>query len=331
MKIALRIALVILVLVAGLAAYVQFGYHQTFADTPYPKTTITKDSAMLAHGKYLVYGPAHCANCHVNVGQEADVDAGKEMPLIGGFEFNLPVAVLRSRNLTSDKETGIGGLSDEEIVRTMRYAVNHQHEAILPLMPFQDLSEYDMSCIVSYLRTLPPVKHEVKPTEYNFLGKALKTFKKFAPVGPTGKIPEKVEADTTPEYGKYLAYSVANCYGCHTDRNMKTGEFTGEPFAGGLIFDPVPESRGYGFVTPNLTPDESGVMSNWNEATFISRMRKGRVHMGSPMPWGPFSRMNESDLKAVYRFLQTVTPVKQTITKTAYAPNEVELLPKPKA
>lgn len=328
MKIALRIALVLLILVAGLALYIQLGYKKTFTDIPFPEIKATGDSAMIAHGKYLVYGPAHCANCHIDKGQEAEVDAGKEMPLIGGYEFNIPPGVLRSRNITSDKETGIGGLSDAQIARALRYNVAHNDEALAPLMPFQQLSVYDMTCIISYLRTLPPVKHEVLPTEYNFLGKIVKTFI-LKPSMPTESIPDKVIPDTTPEYGRYLAHSVANCYGCHTDRDLKTGEFTGKPFAGGLVFEPSPETRGYGFVTPNLTPDETGKMSGWTEQTFIARMRQGRIHQGSPMPWGPFSRLEENDLKAIYRYLQTVPPVKKTIVKTAYAPNEIETLPKP--
>jgi mono/diheme cytochrome c family protein len=326
MKIALRIALIILVLVAGLALYIQLGYHKTFADTPFPDIKATKDSAMIAHGKYLVYGPAHCANCHVNKGQEADVDAGKEMPLIGGYEFNIPPGVLRSRNITSDKETGIGALTDAQIARTLRYNVNHGNEAIAPLMPFQQLSVYDMTCIISYLRTMPPVKHEVAPSEYNFLGKFVKTFI-LKPSMPAEKVLDKIAPDTTPEYGRYLAHSVANCYGCHTNRDFKTGEFTGKPFAGGLVFPPVPETNGYGFITPNLTPDPTGRMDGWNETTFINRMRQGRIHKGSPMPWGPFSRLDENDLKAIYRYLQTVEPVKRTIAKTVYSPEEAKAMP----
>jgi mono/diheme cytochrome c family protein len=329
MKIVLRIALGLLVLVAGLALYIQLGYHKKFDETPYPTTKATKDPEMIAHGKYLVYGPAHCANCHVDKGQEAEVEAGKELPLIGGFELNIGPGIFRARNLTSDKETGIGALSDGEIARTMRYNVNHQGEAIVPFMPFQQMSEYDMTCIISYLRTLPPVKHKVEPSEYNFLGKFVKTFI-FKPSLPTEPIADRIDADTTPEYGKYLAHSVANCYGCHTDRNLKTGEFIGEPFGGGFVMSPSPETKGYGFVTPNITIDETGKLNGWTEQTFVARMKQGRVHAASPMPWGPFSRMNETDMKAVYRYLQTVTPVKKTIAKSVYAPNEIELMPKPK-
>lgn len=329
MKIVLRIVLVIIILVAGFALYVQFGYRKTFNDTPYPTTKATSDPAMIARGKYLVYGPAHCASCHTDKGQEADIDAGKELPLIGGFELNIGPGTFRAPNLTSDKETGIGGLTDGEIARTLRYGVNRHGEAIFPLMPFQHMSEYDLVSVLSYLRSLPPVKHKVEPTEYSFLGKFVKTML-LKPVAPTEQIPATITPDSTVEYGRYVAHSVANCYGCHTDRDLKTGEFIGEPFGGGLVMAPSPETKGYGFVTPNITVDESGKLSGWNEQTFVTRIRQGRTHMASPMPWGSFSRMDETDLKAVYRYLQTVTPVKNTITKTAYAPNEIELMPKPK-
>ena len=33
------------------------------------------------------------------------------------------------------------------------------------------------------------------------------------------------------------------------------------------------------------------------------------------MPWGPFSRMSEMEVKAIYRYLQTVTPVERKIDK----------------
>jgi mono/diheme cytochrome c family protein len=140
---------------------------------------------------------------------------------------------------------------------------------------------------------------------------------------------DNITADSTVEYGRYLAHSVANCHGCHTDRSLATGEFLGEPFAGGLVFTPTPETGGFGFVTPNITPDPSGKMEGWSEATFIARMRGGRIHQGSPMPWGPFSRMTDSDIKAIYRYLRTVEPVKKTIVKTMYKPEEINTMPKP--
>jgi len=319
---------VIVILVAGLVVYIQFGYRKKFNNIPYPDIHASKDSAVIARGKYLVYGPAHCAMCHAGLGMDTLVDKGMELPLAGGFELHIPVGTFRPRNITSDKETGIGNLTDGEIARTLRYNVSHNGEALIAFMPFQELSADDMTAVISYLRTLPPVHHVVPPSEYNFMGKIVKTFV-LKPTMPVNEPPKHVQKDSTAEYGKYLAMSVANCHGCHTDRNMKTGEFTGQPFAGGLIFAPSPETSGFGFVSPNLTPDkETGKITEWNEMAFINRIRQGRLYKGSPMPWGPFSRMDETDLKAIYRFLHNVEPVKNVIIKTVYQPTET--MPEPK-
>jgi mono/diheme cytochrome c family protein len=250
------------------------------------------------------------------------VDKGAELPLAGGFEIHIPPGTFRPRNLTADKETGIGNLSDGEIARTLRYGVNHDHEAVFPFMPYQNMSVDDMTAVISYLRTIPAVHHEVPPTEYNFLGKFIKTFV-FKPEPPVDPAPKGIPRDSTPEYGKYLATCVANCYGCHTNRDLRSGKFIGKPFAGGTAFPPSVESYNNGFITPNLTPDkETGVISEWNETGFINRMHAGRRVKGSPMPWGPFSRMDDIDLKAIYRYLQTVEPVKKVILKTVFKPGE---------
>jgi mono/diheme cytochrome c family protein len=322
MKIFLRILGVLAILILGLFIYVQLAWKKKF-DAPYPAIKASNDSAVIARGKYLVYGPMHCATCHVASDQITDIEAGKELPLSGGWTLDIPPGTFRSRNLTSDKETGIGNLTDEQIARTLRYGVGHDGRFILPLMPFQIVSDEDMTAVISYLRTIPPVKHEVEPTKYKFLGKALLAFGVIKPEGPSGTPPKSVSRDSTAEYGNYLVNNVANCKGCHTYRSFKTGKFLGEPLAGAGIFPADSFSNGYSFRPPNLTPDpETGVIANWSETAFINRFRGGRIYAGSPMPWGPFSRMDETDLKAIYRYLKSIPGVKNKVEKTVYKPGE---------
>jgi hypothetical protein len=86
----------------------------------------------------------------------------------------------------------------------------------------------------------------------------------------------------------------------------------GEPYAGGFQMGPDKSTAMYTFITPNITSDpETGYLRLYDEPGFIGRMRGGRVHQTSPMPWGPYSRLSDSDLKAIYRYLKTVKPVKQ--------------------
>lgn len=168
------------------------------------------------------------------------------------------------------------------------------------------------------------MKHVVKRSELTFLGKALSAFGLIKPEGTKGDPPKFVPIDSTAAYGKYLANYVANCVGCHTNRDLKTGKLIGKPFSGGFHMpaDPLSED-GKSYITPNLTPDpETGWIKDWDEQAFIKRLHGGRVHKSSPMPWGAFGRINELELKAIYRYLKSLPPVKNAVKKTVYERGE---------
>lgn len=292
-------------------------------ELPYPEITASSDSTVIARGEYLAFGPAHCATCHVPMDQVAAVEGGLEIPLSGGWELSIPPGTFRAPNLTPDDETGIGRFTDGELARALRHSVKHDGTVMFPFMPFQEISDADLTAIVSFLRSQPAVKHEVQRSSYTFLGKMLMATGMLVPEGPKHTPPSIVPIDSSIAYGEYLANRVANCVGCHTERDLKTGAFTGAAFAGGLRFEQDPSTKGFGFITPNITPDaETGIMAAWDERTFINRFRMGRVYETSHMPWGAFSRMHEDDLKALYRYLQTLEPVKNKIEKAVFAPNE---------
>jgi mono/diheme cytochrome c family protein len=128
------------------------------------------------------------------------------------------------------------------------------------------------------------------------------------PVGPDGKVPVSVKADTSAVYGKYLALSVAECNGCHTKRDM-TGAFVGEPFAGGA---PFVEPGKTTLTPPNLTPDSSSRIFGWSQQDFIKRFRMGKLIAHSHMPWNSYNRMTDDELKAIFNYLRTVKPAKTT-------------------
>lgn len=302
--------LVVVLLLVAVVGYVQLTYKQNFdAQFPVQEMRIVADSAMVAHGRYLAYGPAHCASCHTPVDQMERIDAGEELPMIGGFAFQLPIATLYTPNITPDEETGIGRLTDGQLYRMLRHNINHSGEVGPEFMPFRNMSEYDVQSIIGFLRTQPAVHNPIPENEETFIWKALQRFA-FKPLVPDEPLPAKIERDSSILYGKYLAESVANCRGCHTARDLTTGEYTGPYYAGGMVFEPAPDTKGWKFVTPNLTADpKTGIMASWSEDAFIKRFRMGRANPGSPMPWGSFSKFDETDLKAIYRFLRSIEPV----------------------
>lgn len=313
--------IILIVIILALTAIVSFTWNKVY-DAPYPDITATTDSTLIAHGKHLVYGAAHCSTCHTPQNRLKDIEAGEDVPLSGGWEIDIPPGTFRAPNLTPHPENGIGRLTDQEIARVMRHAVGDDGRVIFPFMPFQNMSDEDVTAIISYLRSQEPINNPVEKTNYSTIGKIVLSLGLIKPEGPTDTPPVSVKKDSTIEYGSYLANSVANCAGCHTNRSLVSGEFIGPRYAGGMTMEDE-AGEGYWFVTPNITPHkETGVMTNWSEKNFIDRFRAGRIIPNSTMPWGSFAQMDDVELKAIYRYLNSIEPIENSVPKTVYAPGE---------
>ena len=65
----------------------------------------------------------------------------------------------------------------------------------------------------------------------------------------------------------------------------------------------------------NLTPDKETGLGNWKETEFVQAIKTGK-HAGvgrpimPPMPWPAMSHLTEDDLRAMFRYLQTVPPIR---------------------
>jgi mono/diheme cytochrome c family protein len=311
MKKTFKVLGILVGLIVVFLIYVQITFKQKF-EAPLTGIRTSGDSSVIARGKYLM-GPAHCYACHT---PDSLKNLGLQAPLIGGSAYRTPFATFYIPNITQDKETGVGNNTDEELARAIRYNVNHRGEAMVGFMAYNNLSDGDLTAIVSYLRTLSAVKNKVPAHNYNIVGKILMRFL-IKPYLNFEK--SELKPDTTPAYGKYLAYSVAQCYSCHTERN-NMGQFISQPFAGGSKW----EYENATYISPNLTPhDSTGRIAKWNEQTFIQRFRAGKVLENSPMPWDGYQHMSDNDLKALYRFLKSLPGVKKEVTETYLLKKEI--------
>jgi len=295
--------IIIVVIIAGLAIVVWSRQNMTF-DGPYPDIVSSTDSTIIARGRDLVFGPAHCADCHSQVNADSLMSLGQQVNLSGGHAFELPIGKIYTKNITPDAETGIGRYTDHEIARALRYGIGPDGRALFDFMPFHNTSDEDLKAIISYLRAQKPVRNEIPEPSFNMIGKVVRAFL-IKPVGPNGDVPFDVKRDSTEEYGKYLAINVANCSGCHTKRDMMTGAYTGELFAGGLEIE--------GLVTQNLTTDSSSRIFTWDQQKFITRFREGKKIQQSPMPWNSFKRMSDGDLVAIYKYLKSLKPIRNEV------------------
>jgi hypothetical protein len=76
-----------------------------------------------------------------------------------------PWGVTFSRNLTPDKETGLGDWTEQNFVDTIRTGKKMgKGRALLPPMPVEGINNYtddELKAIFAYLRSLPPIKNPV--------------------------------------------------------------------------------------------------------------------------------------------------------------------------
>jgi mono/diheme cytochrome c family protein len=313
----------VVLIVGGLFGWVLLTWDSVYDDVPVPPLQASTDPEVIEHGRYLVRGPAHCAICHMNsLAEVMRSDAGEELPLRGGLEFPIgPLVVFHTANLTPDTETGIGRYTDGQLFRMLRHNIKLDGRASLaPLMPFANMADEDLVAIVSYLRVGEPVRNEVPAARWTLTGKAIKALVRPAAFQPVlGQSPRTSAPpqEATVERGRYLANNVANCMACHSPLDLATGELTGPAFSGNATGEPSMMDPNVMLRMPNLTPDPTGVLSRFaSEDDWIGRFRVGRVVQESIMPWGPYSRMSDEDLRAIYRYLNSLDPVANDVGPT---------------
>jgi mono/diheme cytochrome c family protein len=119
--------------------------------------------SQLDRGKYLVV-VASCNDCHTPGFFLGKPDMAK---YLGGSDvgFEIPgLGVFAGRNITPDKETGIGGWTDEQIATAITTGKRPDGRQLAPIMPyaaFSYMTKEDVAAIVAFLRSIPPVKNEV--------------------------------------------------------------------------------------------------------------------------------------------------------------------------
>ena len=127
------------------------------AGIPVPDPALFQSSehkAMVERGRYL-YTVASCAFCHMPNGE-------------GGRKISWKAfGTLWIRNITSDRETGIGAWKDEEIMRAIRSGITPDgrflHWQGMIWDHASNWDEEDLRSIVAYLRLLPPVSRVIPP------------------------------------------------------------------------------------------------------------------------------------------------------------------------
>lgn len=120
------------------------------------------------YGKYLST-IAGCQGCHSKT-EKGEPIAGMEFG--GGEEFTLPFGTIRSANISTDPETGIGSWSKETFINKFKYfdsdsaknisVAQGEFNTVMPWTLFAGMHEEDLSAIYDYLKTVKPVHNLVE-------------------------------------------------------------------------------------------------------------------------------------------------------------------------
>ena len=119
-KILLALLGLLVLVIVVCVVFVASRQHLTF-NPPFPAVAASTDSSVIARGHYIVRNIANCAQCHGDTTQYAALMAGADVPLSGGFTWDIPPGKIHARNLTSDAETGIGTFTDGAVARALRF------------------------------------------------------------------------------------------------------------------------------------------------------------------------------------------------------------------
>jgi mono/diheme cytochrome c family protein len=269
-------------------------------------------ASLVERGAYLAKA-ADCMACHTT-------ERGK--PYAGGLRFKLPFGTLYSTNITPDKDTGIGGYSDQDFLNAVHRGVRRDGARLYPAMPFVSytyMTDADALAIKTYLFSLPPV-HAAAPENtlafpfnqrwaMNFWSAVFNPDTRFEP-----------DTLQSPEWnrGAYLAEALAHCGECHTPRNLAFALDNRRKFAGAVTA---------GWRAFNVSSDKATGIGGWRDDDLISYLSIGHAagHGTAAGPMGEavdrsFSQLTPEDIRAVVAYLRTVPPTASPDLPATLAP-----------
>lgn len=240
----------------------------------------------IERGRYLVDHQFNCKICHSqDLGGRAEID-------------DFLIGRLWGPNLTTGDGSVVRDFTPVDWARAIRHGVDPAGRRLM-LMPSEDyfsFSDDDIGAVVAYIQSLPPIDRANRGVRLGPLGRVLLAtgtvtfaFDKIE----HGAVRSTATPSATVAWGQVL---LTTCTGCH-----------GPGLSGG----PIPGGDPSWLPARNLTPHETGLAS-WTQADFFTAIREGRRPDGTainlPMPWQAYAGLSDTDIEAMWLYLQTVPP-----------------------
>jgi len=168
----------------SMAKRMGFIHHTPVHDVKAPPKT-----DKVAYGRYVAIGLSVCSDCH----SLTDKGPNNEKNLFGGSQVPLNekgYGKVWARNLTSDPETGLGKYSADQIKASLKNGVRLDGKPMIPPMalviPYTSgMSDDDLDALVTFIKSLPPIKHKVPDEQGEGEGKSvMEQIRKTPPAQP---------------------------------------------------------------------------------------------------------------------------------------------------
>ena len=268
-------------------------------------------AAEVARGRYM-FGATGGCGCHT---------VPKGQPNAGGRKYEGPFGTVYSSNITPDRQTGIGGWTDEQIMTAIRLGRRPNGERLLPVHPFpifNGMAEEDLRAIVAFLRTTKPVNRQNQPKKLVPLFESVFLPAWLAAFAPRETPPPKAPT-TGVARGEYLVKAVGHCGECHTPRTMTMASDNSRFLAG---TPKGPEDQ----AMPNITPDRETGIGKWSVEEIADYLGSGNKPDGDVAgglmaevidgTLAGYKDLNKTDLLAIAQYLKTIPPVRNKIGKS---------------
>ncbi len=171
------------------------------------------------NGKYIL-NMGGCVSCH-------KTPKTKNADLGGGHALKTPFGTFYVPNITPDKDTGIGGWSDEDFIVAMTEGVSPDGAHYYPAFPYTSYTKMrrqDLIDLKAYLDSVPAIKNAVPEHDLQFPFSL-----RFLMIGWKMMFFDKGEYQDNPNQnevwnrGAYIVQGASHCGECHTPRNQFGG------------------------------------------------------------------------------------------------------------
>lgn len=289
-----------------------------------PEVKAPSTPEAIERGRYLANHVAVCVGCHSEVDMTKSgepmlpgrIGSGRDFGEIPGFPGRM-----RASNLTPDPETGIGNISDGQLLLAMREGIGHDGHVLFPMMPYptyaKALSDADALAVIGYLRTLAPIKNDPGRSEVKV---PVSMFIRGVPQPLTASPPAPPPATDPLARGNWLL-AVASCHDCHDAFDKRRQPLAGKELSGGAEF-PMPGGKGSIFAA-NITSDPATGIGAYSDEDVLRVLNEGVSKSGRTlygMPWPYYAGMTDEDKRALIAALRRVPPVSNVIPASTFKP-----------